>query len=63
MLASLASIYDIRNMPRSAEEYYTPIGVMVVVDVVVIVITYDEMAAIDVVAKVVAITAALSPHQ
>ena len=53
MLASLASIYDIRNMPRSAEEYYTPIGVMVVVDVVVIVITYDEMAAIDVVAKVV----------
>ena len=53
MLASLASIYDIRNMPRSAKEYYTPIGVMVVVDVVVIVITYDEMAAIDVVAKVV----------
>ena len=53
MLASLASIYDIRNMPRSAKENYTPTGVMVVVDVVVIVITRDEMAAIVVVAKVV----------
>ena len=40
-------------MPRSAKENYTPTGVMVVVDVVVPVITYDEMAAIVVVAKVV----------
>jgi len=39
-------------MPRSAKEYYTPIGVMVVV-VVVLIITNDEMAPIVVVAKVV----------
>ena len=40
-------------MPRSAKENYTPTGVMVVVVMVVPVITYDEMAAIVAVAKVV----------